>query len=87
VKSLGVILFSYCIYKILSLHSLLRTYFTCLCYLILSHSHSNMICDKSAVNKQNDLNRLGTTYHQNLYQHLDKLSNPLLTKKLETTEL
>ncbi|KAJ1522204.1 hypothetical protein ONE63_002512 [Megalurothrips usitatus] len=39
--------------------------------------------------EQNDLNRIGTmsTYHQNLYQHLDKLSNPLISKKLETTEL
>jgi hypothetical protein len=73
--------------RYLSWHSTLRTYLTCLCYLILSHSHSNTIHDKSTVNEQNDLNRTGTTYHQNLYQHLDKLSNPLLTKKLETTEL
>jgi hypothetical protein len=50
-------------------------------------SQSNMIHDNPAVNEQNDLNRMGTTYHQNLYQHLDKLSNPLLSKKLETTEL
>lgn len=40
------------------------------------------------VKEQNDLNRsVGTTYHQNLYHHLDKLSNPLIAKKLETTEL
>jgi len=43
----------------------------------------------TTLKKQNDLNRTGTmsTYHQNLYQHLDKLSNPLIAKKLETTEL
>ena len=46
-----------------------------------------MITEGSVIKEQNDLNRLGTTYHQNLYQHLDKISNPLLTKKLETTEL
>ncbi|GFG38793.1 hypothetical protein Cfor_02805 [Coptotermes formosanus] len=51
------------------------------------NSRSNMIHDTPTLNDQNDLNRMGTTYHQNLYQHLDKLSNPLLTKKLETTEL
>ncbi|XP_075231619.1 cadherin 88C [Lycorma delicatula] len=43
---------------------------------------------RGAVKEQNDLNRsVGTTYHQNLYHHLDKLSNPLIAKKLETTEL
>jgi hypothetical protein len=57
-------------------------------YYLISHcSQCNMIHDNPAVNEQNDLNRTGTTYHQNLYHHLDKLSNPLLTKKLETTEL
>ena len=50
-------------------------------------SRPNTIQDTQTLNEQNDLNRMGTTYHQNLYQHLDKLSNPLLTKKLETTEL
>ncbi|KAJ9587165.1 hypothetical protein L9F63_019319, partial [Diploptera punctata] len=52
-----------------------------------SCNRSNMIPEGTAVKEQNDLNRMGSTYHQNLYQHLDKLSNPLLTKKLETTEL
>ncbi|XP_069668723.1 cadherin-23 isoform X2 [Periplaneta americana] len=52
-----------------------------------SCNRSNIVNDGSAVSEQNDLNRMSTNYHQNLYQHLDKLSNPLLSKKLETTEL
>lgn len=49
-------------------------------------SRSNII--RIGVKEQNDLNSNGgSTYHQNLYQHLDKLSNPLIAKKLETTEL
>ncbi|XP_039274949.1 cadherin-23, partial [Nilaparvata lugens] len=56
------------------------------------NSRSNMI-NVSAVDvpamvkEQNDLNKNGGGYHQNLYHHLDKLSNPLIAKKLETTEL
>ncbi|XP_046405905.1 cadherin-23 [Ischnura elegans] len=46
---------------------------------------SNAVQDLST-KEQNDLNRSGA-FHQNLYQHLDKVSNPLIAKKLETTEL
>lgn len=52
-------------------------------------SQTNIIKpDNRSVKEQNNLNsRNGGAYHQNLYQHLDKLSNPLIAKKLETTEL
>ncbi|XP_067000515.2 cadherin-23 [Anabrus simplex] len=50
------------------------------------NSRSNMLPEGTGVKEQNDLNRTGT-YHQNLYQHLDKISNPLIARKLETTEL
>ncbi|CAB0015650.1 unnamed protein product [Nesidiocoris tenuis] len=54
-------------------------------------SQSNMIKNEApvplTVKEQNDLNRNGNTYHRNLYQHMDKLGNPLISKKLETTEL
>lgn len=42
------------------------------------------------VKEQNDLNRANGngTYHRNLYQHMEKIGNPIITsKKLETTEL
>nr|CAD7442237.1 unnamed protein product [Timema bartmani] len=53
-----------------------------------SCNRSNMLPEAEGVKEQNDLNRsVGGVYHQNLYLHLDKLSNPLIAKKLETTEL
>ncbi|KAL1123291.1 hypothetical protein AAG570_002377 [Ranatra chinensis] len=56
------------------------------------NSQSNMLKNEcpASVKEQNDLNRTNGTngaYHRNLYQHLDKLGNPLISKKLETTEL
>ncbi|XP_063244010.1 cadherin-23 [Bacillus rossius redtenbacheri] len=52
------------------------------------NSRSNMRPDAAGLKEQNDLNRSGgLLFHQNLYQHLDKLSNPFIAKKLETTEL
>lgn len=53
------------------------------------NSQSNMLRNDcpASVKEQNDLNRHGNTYHRNLYQHMDKLGNPLISKKLETTEL
>ncbi|BES92052.1 Cadherin domain [Nesidiocoris tenuis] len=57
----------------------------------LEPGQSNMIKNEApvplTVKEQNDLNRNGNTYHRNLYQHMDKLGNPLISKKLETTEL
>ncbi|XP_014258581.1 cadherin-23-like isoform X2 [Cimex lectularius] len=55
-------------------------------------SQSNMLrseCPVSVtVKEQNDLNRNGgNTYQRNLYHHIDKLGNTLISKKLETTEL
>ncbi|XP_054269612.1 cadherin-23-like [Macrosteles quadrilineatus] len=52
------------------------------------NSQTNIIKpERRTVKEQNDLNSKSSSYHQNLYQHLDKLSNPLIAKKLETTEL
>ncbi|CAH1406526.1 unnamed protein product [Nezara viridula] len=53
------------------------------------NSQSNMLRSECPANvkEQNDLNRHGNTYHRNLYQHMDKIGNPLISKKLETTEL
>ncbi|XP_046672662.1 cadherin-23 isoform X2 [Homalodisca vitripennis] len=52
------------------------------------NSQTNIIKpERRTVKEQNDLNSKSGVYHQNLYQHLDKLSNPLIAKKLETTEL
>ncbi|CAH0391322.1 unnamed protein product [Bemisia tabaci] len=54
------------------------------------NSRSNIIQvrDSVSIKDQNDLNtKSSSLYHQNLYHHLEKLGNPLITKKLETTEL
>ncbi|GLH04217.1 Cadherin-87A [Gryllus bimaculatus] len=51
-----------------------------------SNNVSNLLPEGTAVKERNDLNR-SVIYHENLYQHLDKISNPLIAKKLETTEL
>lgn len=60
-------------------------------YDLFFYSQSNMLRTECPVGvnvkEQNDLNRNGNTYHRNLYQHIDKLGNPLISKKLETTEL
>lgn len=54
----------------------------------LYSSQTNIIKpEHRTVKEQNDLNTRSGAYHQNLYKHLDKLSNPLIAKKLETTEL
>lgn len=40
----------------------------------------------SNIKEQNDLNQ--SNYHQNLYQTMSQMTNPLISnKKLETTEL
>lgn len=54
--------------------------------MFLIYRQTNTIVGDTVMKEQNDLNRNGT-YHQNVYQQLDKLNNPLVAKKLETTEL
>ncbi|XP_049786609.1 cadherin-23-like [Schistocerca cancellata] len=55
-------------------------------YVNLKAGNPNIVSETAIDKEQNNLNT-NSTYHQNIYHHMSKLGNPLIMKKLETTEL